>query len=475
MDFSTYFKLGKEQAELDFVNVDPARDMQLFVDPYAIEIKGDAWSTDCGNHIRSFFEEVLDALRKGNERHAQGLVSQLHEPEETFLGVSKGKPQGRGVGSFQGALILDALRKSVAFKTGLLSDLAEAELFIEGIGRDKISDLTTNVIRGPLIAYTKTQCELHGVPLRMVATAPCWDPSKGAWESKYVELPLIETQPIILVPKFSVRRRLSLESQEFYNHYMIEFLKSEYESRDASLTNVLRRGRRRIYKKDVKQRHPLIKDDLAKFAIEHPEVLERYKKIKSAAGALSNEDLDEEFDEAVFAQVLKARLSEIASGNSAASQYHSFAMGVLTFIFYPDLIRPTKEREIHEGRKRVDILFTNAALDGFFHRMMELPQTRSLYVFAECKNYAQDVGNPELDQLAGRFGHQRGWFGFLVCRTDSQRAVTTKRCRDTAQDKRGFIIVLTDDDIGRMLDFVAAGQRQAISAYLQQRFDELAL
>jgi hypothetical protein len=123
----------------------------------------------------------------------------------------------------------------------------------------------------------------------------------------------------------------------------------------------------------------------------------------------------------------------------------------------------------------VDIVFTNAALDGFFHRMMELPQTRSLFAFAECKNYAQDIGNPELDQLAGRFGHQRGWLGFLVCRSDSQRDVTTKRCRDTAQDKRGFIVVLTDEDIARMLDLIAARRRQAISSYLQQRFDELVL
>ena len=44
MDISRYFKLKKTQAELDFVNVDPTRDIPLFVDPYALEIKSDEWS-----------------------------------------------------------------------------------------------------------------------------------------------------------------------------------------------------------------------------------------------------------------------------------------------------------------------------------------------------------------------------------------------------------------------------------------------
>ena len=226
MKFSQHFKLGKSQAELDFVDIDPSEDLELYLDPYAIEIRNDDWSAECGDHIRSFFQAVLDALRDDNLKEATHLVSNLSEPNETCFGVSSGKPSGRGVGSFQGGLILDALRNSVAFATGLLTDVAEAELFIEGIGRDKISDLTTNVIRGPLIAYTKTQCELHGVPLKKVSTAAVWRPSYRRWEATYATLPVIGRKPLLLVPKFSVRHRLSLESQEFYNHHMLEYLRA---------------------------------------------------------------------------------------------------------------------------------------------------------------------------------------------------------------------------------------------------------
>ena len=81
MDISRYFNLGKTQAELDFVNIDTERDTPVFVDPYALEIKDDEWSNDCADHIRSFFQEVLDAIRAGNTTRALHLLleTQKHD------------------------------------------------------------------------------------------------------------------------------------------------------------------------------------------------------------------------------------------------------------------------------------------------------------------------------------------------------------------------------------------------------------
>lgn len=142
MDFSRFFSLSKTQAELDFVNVDPERDTRVFVDPYALEVKDDQWSNRCADHIRSFFHAVLHAIRTGDDDRAMHLLSNLHESQETFLGLSSGIPRGRGIGSGNAEQLYAALAGSKAIQTGLISDLAEAELFIPGIGRDKISDLT---------------------------------------------------------------------------------------------------------------------------------------------------------------------------------------------------------------------------------------------------------------------------------------------------------------------------------------------
>ena len=83
-----------------------------------------------------------------------------------------------------------------------------------------------------------------------------------------------------------------------------------------------------------------------------------------------------------------------------------FILGVLEFIFYPDLIYPQSEFPIHQGRKVIDIKFTNAAREGFFFGARLNLGTRAINVFIECKNYSHDPTNPELDQLAGRFAPQ---------------------------------------------------------------------
>ncbi len=223
----------------------------------------------------------------------------------------------------------------------------------------------------------------------------------------------------------------------------------------------------------MKERHPFIKDDLADFVRAHPQVLESYKTLKGAQGPLDQEDIEQGFDERAFAAALRAQLPNIAEGNQAASQYHSFAMGICTLLFYPSLICPVKEHEIHQGRKRIDIKYTNAADRGFFHRMLASPQTRAISVFVECKNYRKELDNPELDQLSGRFGHQRGFFGMIVCRRMDDRARIIQRCRDTANDKRGYMLVLEDQDIATLLQFVEQKRRRGIDTFLQARFDEI--
>ena len=80
----------------------------------------------------------------------------------------------------------------------------------------------------------------------------------------------------------------------------------------------------------------------------------------------------------------------------------------MELLFYPNLSLPRKEKDIHEGRKRIDIVFDNSSETGFF---FNLPNKNILlpcpYVYVECKNYTGEVANPEIDQLSGRFSNRR--------------------------------------------------------------------
>src|SRR5262249_45572850 len=153
------------------------------------------------------------------------------------------------------------------------------------------------------------QCDLHGIQTAPIRTlGPIWNITEMRWEARPIKLPLFDERPILLVPKYIVRRDLTLRSQEFYNYHMIEYLKAEYDNSTDALAQSLRSRRGEITKRAVKERHPFVKDELARFVRNHPEVLEDYKKIKGAAGPLSNNDLNENFDEAVFSTAILRNL-----------------------------------------------------------------------------------------------------------------------------------------------------------------------
>ncbi|HEY0388417.1 MAG TPA: hypothetical protein VGC71_08245 [Gaiellales bacterium] len=50
------------------------------------------------------------------------------------------------------------LEASEAVQTVMLEDLEDSILLVRGIGYDIVSDITTNVIREPLIRYTELAC-----------------------------------------------------------------------------------------------------------------------------------------------------------------------------------------------------------------------------------------------------------------------------------------------------------------------------
>jgi len=108
-------------------------------------------------------------------------------------------------------------------------------------------------------------------------------------------------------------------------------------------------------------------------------------------------------------------------------------------IAYPNLTNPIVQHKIHDGRKRIDITYTNMAVNGFFKWVAT--HYPAPHIFVECKNYGREVGNPELDQLSGRFSPSRGQIGILVCRSFQNEKRFLKGCADTARDFRGFILL----------------------------------
>lgn len=472
--FSEYFELNKNQAELDFVDIFVNDDIPLYIDPYVFKLRTDDWSVDCNDLIVDFFSTVINAIKNKRSDYAKQLLEQLGEPSETHLGVSRGSTSGKGVSGKQANDLYERLSTSKAVTSGSVTDISDCELMIPGIGFDKVSDITTNIIREKLILYTQEQCRLHGIPMRSIPSGKVWSPVEKRWlNGTYVDLPVYDGKRIILVPKYSVVFKMTLSSRELYEKDIVEYIQAEQMEAMSSLVEVLKNGKRRVTKKSIKE-HPdyqMSKEFIYAFCDQHPEVLEQYKERKGS-GVTTAIDINDINERAVAESLIDA-LRSIDPGSEQASAFHSLSVGILEFLFFPHLMYPKKEHEVHDGRKRIDITFNNASSEGFWNQIRTVPTTAASLVMVECKNYSRDIKNPELDQMSGRFSHQRGWFGLIMCRSFDNKKLFVQRCKDTAADGRGVIICLDDTDVISMLQLVIDGRRSEIDKYMVDQYQEV--
>ena len=482
MRLSEFFNLQKSQYELDFIDIELNSDIPLFIDPYYLGTCNFSWAYNANRSLESFFELLLRYLKSNQTSKAKTLFSHLNEPNETHLGLSKGKPSGRGVGPGDTKRIFKNLLKSKAIKTGIVEDIEDFRIFVNGIDKDKMSDLTTNIIRKHLITYTHNQCNLWNIPLQKgVPSGFYWDRAEQNWKNDFIEYLVVEGQKILLVPKRIVSYSLDYTPQKYTQHFVLNFLQEQHLKLNSSLVQVSRNKKGEILRKYVTKKSLLAylgeitKEFLTDFTSKHPEIFEKFKiDTKSQVRNLSNEELTGDMLTRIIDYLIKL-LDQLKPGNEDATKYHRLIVGILELLFYPQMTSPIVEKEIHDGRKRIDITFDNAAEDGFFFRLPNTYKIPSQFIMVECKNYSRDVNNPELDQIGGRFSPNRGQFGIIVCREIKEFKKFIKRCKDTYTDNRGLIIPIIDDDlIDMLMNFEKEGTKYC-EELLQQRFREIAL
>ncbi|MDT0341904.1 hypothetical protein [Streptomyces litchfieldiae] len=455
MRVSEYYNLGRSQGTLDFVDVDTVNDVRVYIDPSTIRHLADDWGRECIIMLTTFFDSVLDSVKVGDKSRTTYLLGNLGEPNETHLGISRGKSAGRGFGKQMSVEFAAKLAQSKAAQTGLIEDLEDTAFFLDRVDKDIISDITTNIIRGPLITYTQQMAGVHGIRLfDGISSGPVWNPRSLEWEQGYTQLPVADGEKLLLVPKVIVRRDMHLSRNDYYRNYLAPTLQAEEESNlESKLVRILKDGRRKVTKEDIRKEYGSSKPAVTRETLKRPSVYAHYRDTKKsiAPTPISHRELSEVGNTPLpdYEALLQAVL-ETPPGKADAGKYHSNVEALMTALFYPSLSMPEMEEEIHEGRKRIDISYTNNAVDGFF-RFLTRHKIPSKYVFIECKNYGHDVTNPELDQLSSRFSPLRGQFGILACRSFADKSRFLTRCRDTALDYRGYVIALDDGDLTQIV------------------------
>lgn len=480
LQISKALGLGKTQPELDSVDIDIFADTPLFLDPQAFHEGKGRFAEDCSRDITEFFEAVLNAAGSNDFAMGEYLLNGLREPDEIQLGLSRDLPRGRGVGGKQARQIFERIRTSKAVKSGLIQDLSDALMFVPGIGPDKVSDITTNIVRRHLISYTQNQFELYGIPIETeMPTGLLWDSIDAKWYEEFDFIPVVEGRKILLVPKRYVKFQYDFTKlgQRYYDGFIASFIRDRELKSHGKMVSFIPRKKGPptpiVYKEDILKEVPHTKDSMAEFTDKHPEIYKRFKDSFFRHNPISLNVLmnaqGKVFQEIKFSKKSIVALQNMPTGAKYASDYQSLMVGLCHFIFYPSISNPVLERPINDSRKRIDICFDNTAERGIFSRIRQDPFLVGREVMIECKNYNHDLKNPELDQLIGRFDPRRGRFGIILCRSIEDRGNLLARCTDAFKSNQGVILVLTDADIIESLEAGPLGRMVRIEENLQRQ------
>ena len=344
MRVSQQFAVPYDPCELDFVDIDVIEDRKFFVDPHAIRLARTDLSREATRLIQRFFSHLLDIIRAGKDEKAYEYLRYLLEPNETHFGYSAKYSRGRALGPDSAEDVLNALKKSAAVQTGLLRDLEDAALLIEGIDRDIVSDMATNIIRPILTAYTQQIAALYGIPTQSVKVGAIWDAEACEWRTGDVaELPVGPRGALLLVPKLFVRIVFERDRREYHRNHVAPALAAEEIAAGSALVKLLKSGEPRVTKKDLKKEHGDGKPTTIRVTQRRPGLLDDYRKVSGERirRAVSQEDLAEVLKAPKPTwQALAADAVAIPTDAAHADARGRAVLGFMTALLHPNVTSP---------------------------------------------------------------------------------------------------------------------------------------
>lgn len=225
MRFSETFAIER-MAEDDWFDPHLTIDTKLFIDPLLVLEAGGEWAQAHAELIAHFvhcYALVAKATTSSSvsAKAARRLLT-FPEPYELGLGYTAAGTRGSGSGDRFAARMADGIAVAIAAGLDHPEHIEEIGILNEGIGADRISDATANVIKGRLIQYTQRVARRHDVPLAAHKVRNARVTLDAArWHDEIVELPTnpVTGRPIILVPEFLLNGLPTLNADDWFDSH----------------------------------------------------------------------------------------------------------------------------------------------------------------------------------------------------------------------------------------------------------------
>ena len=209
--FSDFFAVSPQTLE-DYgaFNISLINDLPVFIDPFLIFNSSKPEYQQLHQGIIHYVRFLRDKASAGGIGSGLSILVRFREIKQNWLGYSLVGNSGNGLGAdFAQALYRNLHTIFTNFgheQITLGSHLEKLCLVTDGIGRDNISDFTTNLIKEFLVQYTQTFARQHlsrEYRQYVVVERVRFNYGTETWESGIYELPWFggEEDYVILTPK----------------------------------------------------------------------------------------------------------------------------------------------------------------------------------------------------------------------------------------------------------------------------------
>lgn len=222
-----------------FIDIDVDADNRLYLDPRAVRLmtRPQPFADEAVRCADTFLDTVTDCIFDGSPAarlRGEQYLQRFFEPWETRLGMAEEGFSGHGGAHQVGTWIWDTLTGAAAplVRIGMLHQLEDLALFVDGVDRDITSDVTTRIMYGPLARFTE----------QVIADYPefssgnhqvtsfrkqVWNPDTRAWVEEWFTLPVVNGKELLLVPTGWARPTLLMSAGRYYDTTLLSFAQME--------------------------------------------------------------------------------------------------------------------------------------------------------------------------------------------------------------------------------------------------------
>ncbi len=422
--------------DLDFAIPFFQEDVPLYLDPFLLWRSPAQQDQALHTSLVNAFNNLGYQVKRGDGDKAKSTLKIASECDEVGLGTSATR-KGKRIGDAKAAEILSLFESMPNYQKNGFSHFEEIQLFVDGISKDRISDIACNFLKSFLIDFTIDQCEKLGIPLRDCSVDIYDYRANGFAMSKIVKLPINPQngKPIILVPK----RWLRYTPWIAYDDYFKNFCPQD---------DIAHAG-------EALERVKVLGFNRENYGIVEAYVNSRERGFEDC----HNDPLFEQIP-IVSAKRKLAAIKKLPTGKTAGAdlEYERGVGQLLPSLLYPHLDFAALQSRTESGATIRDLIFYNNQDTPFLKGLFDDYGARQM-VF-EMKNVAE-VSRDHINQLNRYMTDSLGKFGVLVTRNPLTKA-RMQSTIDLWSGQRRCIIALTDVDLEQMVEVFESRQRDPL-------------